>query len=175
MLCGDVNTRELQSVLTLTTHDTQWSYSMVAVGTISDLYDSQTRIKIKAFDPTKPEEYEIWEASFLSTLSARAKASINLGRPTREMAASFVGANRSDYDINECFKALYTDYISCMTEVYDKMLQSTRWTESQEGRSAFATLQRKYGNHRDGFAALEWMARRFNDTHWAEGKSLGYK
>ena len=99
MLCGDVNPRELsQSVLTLTEHDTLRSYSMASVGTISDLYDSQTRIKIKAFDPTKPEEYEIWEASFLSTLSARAKASINLGRPTREMAASFVGANRSDYE-----------------------------------------------------------------------------
>ena len=81
MLCCDVNPRELQSVRT--THDTPWSYSMASVGLTGDLYDSQARVKIKAFDPTKPEEYEIWEASFLSTLSARAKASIKLGRPSR--------------------------------------------------------------------------------------------
>ena len=37
---------------------------MAAGGLTNDLYDGQTRIKIKAFDPTKPEEYEIWEASF---------------------------------------------------------------------------------------------------------------
>ena len=161
MLCGDVNPRELsQSVLTLTEHDTLRSYSMASVGTISDLYDSQTRIKIKAFDPTKPEEYEIWEASFLSTLSARAKASINLGRPTREMAASFVGANRSDYDINECFKALYTDYISCMTEVYDKMLQSTRWTESQSFASLAKSGASPFVNYLGAFdSVLDWPKR----------------
>ena len=37
---------------------------MAAAGLTSDLYESQARVKIQSFDPTKPEEYEVWHASF---------------------------------------------------------------------------------------------------------------
>ena len=75
--------RTHESLVTVTFHETTSYYtlahSMAAAGLTSDLYESQARVKIQSFDPTKQEEYEVWHASFLSTLSSRAKACIQLG------------------------------------------------------------------------------------------------
>ena len=103
----------------------------------SDLYDNQQRsMRIPSFDPTKPEDYELWDSRFLSFLSAGAKACLEHGPPNRHMALEYVGPTANRSDIDTVLESLYTNYDKCSVEIYDKLLQTIRWGDSQEGRSA---------------------------------------
>ena len=57
------------------------------------LNEAQRTLKIKSFDPTKADDYEFWEEQLNSILSERAKASLQIGRPTYEMAKELAKLN----------------------------------------------------------------------------------
>ena len=80
------------------------------------LNEAQRTLKIKSFDPTKADDYEFWEEQLNSILSERAKASLQIGRPTYEMAKELAGATATEDQIDLVFSSLFNDFKACTGE-----------------------------------------------------------
>ena len=104
-------------------HTLNQFYSMAAAAVYDPAsYSAQQSVKIKAFDPSKAEDFNIWEETLTSLLSKRAQTAVQKGRPTYEDAicianASF-GGNPTSAEVDATYNDLHDDYLDCEIEVW---------------------------------------------------------
>ena len=134
-------------------------------------HSAQQQVKIKSFDPSKAEDFNIWEETLFSLLSKRAQTAVQKGRPTYEDAICIAninyGGNPTAAEIDSTYNDLHDDYLDCEIEVWAKVMHHTRWSDSATSHAAFETIQRKFKSTEvdepnQGIMAFQWMKMRFD-------------
>ena len=122
-------------------------------------------MRIKPFDPNKPDTYKAWDTAFTSGVSASTAAAIKMGKPpTYAQAQTAMGPDATEEMVAEVVVAMGEQWEAAEAEAYRYAVLTIDFT-SAKGKSLLDTVTRKFAPSRTGIQLLKYLRVKYLANH----------